>query len=382
MADNPLVALTRLGQSIWLDYIQRGILTNGELQRLVNEDAISGVTSNPAILGQAITEHDDYATAIAAVSSRCDTAGALYEALALEDIRGAADLLRSVYERSDARDGYVCFEVAPHLAYDTDATVNEALRQWAALARPNIMIKVPATREGLPAISRLIADGINVNATLIFSADRYHQVALAYFEGLETRCDHGQNIERVASVASFFVSRIDSLADRQLDTLASKAAGCRKAAQGLRGRVAGAAARVAYADFKWLHGERRWQSLAAAGAQLQRILWASTSTKDPAFSDVKYVDDLIAPNTVNTLPLRTLQAYRDHGAPALRLQDGLGQADELIQRLGGLGIEYADLATQLESEGVQKFVDAYEQLLEAIARQQTAAQALGSLSYD
>lgn len=285
METNPLIALQQHGQSVWLDFIQRSLVEEGELQRLIDDDGVSGVTSNPTILEKAIAEHNDYDQAIKNLFPRFRESEALYEALALEDIRAVADLLRPIYDRTVARDGYVSLEVSPELARDTVATVAEAKRLWAAVDRPNAMIKVPATREGLPAMKALIAEGININATLIFSPVRYAEVAGAFVEGLESRAAVGQPLDRVASVASFFVSRIDALIDRRLDHYGQTRTGCRLAAQNLRGRAAIAAARVAYQSFKRLAASARWADLARRGAHPQRLLWASTSTKDPGFID-------------------------------------------------------------------------------------------------
>jgi transaldolase len=362
---NPLLQLKALGQSPWLDYIQRAMLADGELQRLVNEDGICGVTSNPTILARAILEHDDYRAAIARLQPRCRDTIALYEAVAIEDIRMAADQLASVYERTNRLDGYVSLEVSPDLAYDSDTSIHEARRLWAAIDRPNVMIKIPATRPGLDAIRELIARGININATLIFSPSRYRDVATAWQEGLARRKAAGQAIEPVASVASFFVSRIETLADQRLEELAAT----QTAARQLQGRVAIAAAKSCYQVFRTLQEQPAWQALLADGAHPQRLLWASTSTKNPAYSDVKYVEELIGPQTVTTLPPETLDAYRDHGQPALRLESELDEAQHVLTQLEALGLDYEQLAAQLEQEGVEKFQASYRQLLAALERQ-------------
>ncbi len=364
MAENPLLTIKQLGQSIWLDYIQRDLIENGELRRLIEEDGICGVTSNPAILEKAIAGHDDYNDAIKALVVRGADAMDMYEQLALGDVQQAADLLRPVYDQTEGGDGFVSLEVSPHLAYDTEATVREAKRLWQAFDRPNAMIKVPATREGLPAIRELTAAGINVNATLLFSLPRYREVAEVYLLGLEDRVKAGKPIDRIASVASFFLSRIDVLIDKQLDALAQSGNGADT--KGLRGEAAIASARLAYQDFKGIYSESRWDVLAQQGVRHQRLLWASTSTKDPSYSDVKYVEALIGPNTVNTLPVETVATYREHGQPALCLEDDLEKAREVLNRLGDVEIDLAAVTDQLEREGVQKFIDPLEKLLQVL----------------
>jgi transaldolase len=309
-----------------------------------------------------VLEHDDYRDAIARLKSRCRDTVALYEALIIEDIRLAADQLAPVYEESQRLDGYVSLEVSPDLAYDTEASIREARRLWAAIDRPNAMIKIPATGPGLDAIRELTAEGLNINATLIFSPRRYTEVARAWREGIAQRQAKGQAIDQLASVASFFVSRIETLADTLLDQQAN----AQPEARQLQGKVAVASARIAYQSFKQLLATDPWQALAGQGGQVQRLLWASTSTKNPAYSDVKYVDELIGPQTVNTLPPETLAAYRDHGQPALRLETKLDEARTVLARLAGLGIDYEQMAAQLEKEGVEKFQASYRQLLAAL----------------
>lgn len=367
MANNPLIELTALGQSIWLDDIHRGMLASGELQRMIEQDALRGITSNPSILMKAVAEHDDYQIQLSALAPVCHRNEELYEALVLEDIRSAADLLRPIYEQSDGKDGYVSLEVSPHLANDTVATVNEARRLWSELERPNAMIKVPATVAGLPAMSDLLAEGINVNATLIFSVQRYREVARAHQQGLERRLADGGAIDGIASVASFFISRIDTLVDKHLDELAQTSAEQSARCHALRGQAAIATARLAYQHFLRTMISQDWQQLAEAGAMPQRLLWASTSTKDPDFSDIKYVEALIGPNSVNTLPLATLEAYRDHGQPALRLEDELNGDARMLEELDDMGIHMSEVAAQLESEGVEKFMLAYDELLVVIS---------------
>ena len=369
MPANPLTGLGDCGQSVWLDYIQRRMLEDGELQRLIDDDGISGVTSNPSILLQAISEHDDYHQAIRWFAPCAASAEALYEALVLEDIRTAAVRLHTVYAQTAMRDGYVSLEVAPRIAHDSSATVDEARRLWRTVGRPNAMIKVPATSEGLVAMRTLISDGINVNATLIFSPQRYGQVAEAFLDGLEARLARGESLQGVASVASFFVSRIDTLVDGRLEQLAVASPQHAAAARALRGGTAVAVAQVAYQAFKALLDTDRWAALAAAGAQSQRLLWASTSTKDPAYSDVKYVEALIGPDTVNTLPPQTLAAYRDHGQPMVRLEDDIPGAQRRLAQLDELGIAFNEVADTLEHEGLAKFAKAYQALFANLGHQ-------------
>lgn len=368
MVANALLALRQFGQSVWLDYLRRSMLKNGELRQLIDEDGVCGVTSNPAILEKAIVEHDDYDAAIIALASDGADARTIYETLVLEDVRNTADLLRPVYDQTQAQDGFVSLEVSPHLAYDTEATVREARRLWAEFGRPNAMIKVPATREGLPAMRQLVADGLNVNATLLFGLERYCEVADAFIAGLEARAETGRPVNRIASVASFFLSRIDVLVDKQLDALGRSEEALQSEARTLRGGAAVASARLAYQDFKGVFSGARWDALASRGARPQRLLWASTSTKDPAYSDVKYVEALIGPQTVNTMPMETLGAYRDHGVPALRLEDNPTQAREVLDRLAAAGIDLAAVTEQLLREGVQKFIDPFEILFNVLER--------------
>lgn len=360
MKINPLLTIKQLGQSVWLDYIQRGLLSSGEFQRLIDDDGVSGVTSNPAILEKAIVEHHDYDAAIKATQSTDATA--LYEQLAIIDLQQAADMLSPHYVATQGRDGFISMEVSPRLAYDTKATVQEARRLWSVLNRPNSLIKVPATSAGITAIRELIADGINVNATLLFSLQRYREVAQAYIAGLTLRAERGETLDTVASVASFFLSRIDTLVDSKLDNLMSGAT--HQLAEVLRGKSAIASARLAYQDYKQLFAGEHWQKLAAAGARPQRLLWASTSTKDPAYSDIKYIEALIGVDTINTLPLKTLAAYRDHGQPELRLEQDIDMAHVTLDGLAELGLDLTALTDQLEREGVQKFTSAYQGLLE------------------
>ena len=357
-------ALLDLGQSVWLDYLRRGMLQSGELQRLV-DDGLRGMTSNPTIFEHAIGGSSDYDESLARVAASPRTDRDVFELLAVDDVRAAADVFRPVYDASDGADGFVSLEVSPTLARDTTGTITEARCLWAAVNRPNLMIKVPGTREGWPAIERLLTDGINVNITLLFSLEHYREVAGAYLRALETRRTARQPIDRIASVASFFVSRVDTEVDRRLD--AAKGG----SANDLRGKVAIANAQLAYAWFRELLVDRRWQSLAEAGAKPQRLLWASTGTKDPTYSDVLYVDSLIGPQTINTLPPQTLQLFEDHGIVRATLPGDVALARRVIERLGSV-MDFDDVARVLEQEGVEKFAQSFDKLLGVIAAKRKA----------
>ncbi|BAU49289.1 transaldolase [Sulfurifustis variabilis] len=364
MDANPLRALHELGQSVWLDDIRRAWLDDGTLARLIADDGVAGVTSNPAIFEKAISGGGEYDGAIAELTRLGKTPGTVYETLAIDDVRRAADLLRPAWDATNGADGFVSLEVSPHFADYADATVREAKRLWAAFDRPNAMIKVPGTHAGLTAVRALLRDGVNVNVTLLFGLSRYREVAESFLAGLEARLADGRPVDRVASVASFFLSRIDTLVDRKLDEIGTAPA------RALRGRAAIASARLAYRHYRgWTAGER-WRRLAAAGARAQRLLWASTSTKDPAYADTKYVEALIGPETINTMPLGTLTAYRDHGRPAPRLEEDLQGALDLPDDLAGLGINLDRTAEQLERDGVQKFIEPFDALHAALARRQ------------
>ena len=373
MNGNPLTQLHDLGQSIWLDYIDRGILNDGTLLGLIQNDKLAGLTSNPAIFEKAITKGRIYSDAIARLQRQGADRDALYEVLVLSDIGLAADRFRPVYESSNGLDGYVSIEVSPLLARDTAATIAEARELWRRLERPNIMIKVPGTREGLPAIRQLLLDGINVNVTLLFSVGRYLEVLDVYQDALETRRIAGQPLSNVASVASFFLSRIDVMVDKQLDAIIARGGPRAESARALRGTAAIASAAFAYRRFRETCERARWQSLLNAGARPQRLLWASTSSKDPSFSDIKYVEALIAPDTVNTLPLETLQAYRDHGEPEARIQQAIDEAPAIMHRLADLGVDMKRVDEALENEGIDKFIKPYESLLNTLAKVQRSA---------
>ncbi|MCX5684634.1 MAG: transaldolase [Planctomycetota bacterium] len=364
--NNPLRRLRALGQSAWLDFLGRGLLDSGELERLVREDGLSGVTSNPAIFEKAIAGSHDYDEAIARLAAAGKAPAEIYETLTVEDVQRAADVLRPVYESTGRRDGYVSLEVSPHLAEDTDGTVAEARRLWGELARPNVFIKIPATMEGLPAIRRCIGEGINVNVTLLFGLPRYRKVAEAYLDGLQDLAAKGGRLDTVASVASFFLSRIDTLVDPMLEKIAQEGGPHAGHARTLVGQVALASAKMAYTIHREIFKGERFRSLARGGARPQNLLWASTSTKNPAYSDVKYVEPLIGPDTINTLPTETIKAYRDHGKPAMTLPDGTAEAWRAMARLAQAGIDIDAVTAQLEREGLDKFVQPYDSLLEAL----------------
>jgi transaldolase len=370
MNTNPLLRVREYGQSIWLDFIRRDLLKSGRLQRMVEEDGLRGVTVNPSILDHAIRETADYEDAIQALFAENKSPAQIYETLAVEDVRGAADVFRPMYDRTDGHHGFVSLEVSPYLAHDTEGTVSEARRFWREVDRPNLMIKVPATYEGLDAIQRLIAHGINVNVTLLFGLARYSQVALAYIAGIEERLRQGQPVEHVASVASFFLSRIDVLIDPMLEQIRKEGGRRGMLASQMHGQLAISSAKAAYQIYRELFEDGRFHEAAAHGGRVQRLLWASTSTKNPAYSDVKYVDALIGLHTVNTIPMETLDAYRDHGDPAPRLTQDVEQATAMLDQSGELGIDIVRLTQQLEDEGVDKFARSYDQVIGALGEKQ------------
>jgi len=370
---NPLLELRKLGESAWLDDLGRGMLENGSLARLIREDGIAGVTSNPAIFANSMTTDPRYAQPIARLLPTVPSAMALYEELAIHDVRAAAGLFRGLYDQTAGADGFVSFEVSPHLAYDSEGSLAEARRLWARLDLPNAFIKIPATEAGLPVIRALIAEGINVNVTLLFSPERYRAVAQAYMDGLDERARARRSLTSVASVASFFLSRIDTLVDGLLDELSAHG---QPAARTLRGKTAIASAARAYEVFETLLATPQWQALSAQGARPQRLLWASTSTKDPSYSPIKYVEELVVPGTVNTMPLETINAYRRLGRPELRLERHLAEGADTREGLERLGIDLEAVAAQLEREGVTKFVEPFDKLqkwLEAWRRNQKAS---------
>jgi transaldolase len=359
--------LHKLGQSIWLDYIERGMIQSGELQRLV-DSGVRGVTSNPTIFQQAIAKSDAYQADLAQLAKSDHDDKSLFEQLAIADIQAAADVLCGVYAESGGKDGFVSMEVAPDLAHDTAATIAEARRLHAAVDRPNLMVKVPATLAGIPAIQQLIADGININVTLIFSLERYAAVKEAFISGLEQRLAGGHEIAHIASVASFFVSRVDTNIDARLEKLAAAHPEQAATLRSLQGKIAVANAKLAYRQFQHSFAGPRWETLSKAGAQLQRPLWASTSSKNPAYGDLIYVDNLIAPHTVNTMPPATLDAFTDHGHATLTIDQGLDEADAAMLALAHAGISLAEVTDELEVDGVKKFADSFTELLDTIAQ--------------
>jgi transaldolase len=353
---NRLQRLHDAGVSIWLDTLSRELLESGEFSTLIAEFAVTGATSNPTIFAKAITGSDDYDDQVhAAVASGVREPQELFFRLALDDVRRAADLLRPTYEKTGGRDGFVSFECTPDLADDTQATITQALELWDRLARPNVMIKVPATEAGVPAIEELTARGININVTLLFSLERYEQVIDAYLAGLERRTAAGQPVATIASVASFFVSRVDTKVDPLLP-----------AESDLRGRAAIANAQRAYARYRERFADERWLALQDAGAQTQRPLWASTGTKDPSYSDVLYVESLIGPDVINTMPDATLRAFADHGDATPSLDAQAPAATEILRRLEETGIDLGAITAELEREGVRSFCDSYHQLLDCV----------------
>jgi len=364
---NPLLELKHLGQSVWLDNISRKLIESGELERLVKEDGISGVTSNPTIFEKAISGGTEYDEAMRQLIAQDKTDAEVYDALTIADIRDATDVLRPVFDATHGGDGYVSIEVSPKLAHDTQGTLADARRLHAAVNRPNLFVKVPATREGLPAIHQLLSEGININITLMFSMEHYEAVAEAYIAALEDRVRRGLPIGDVASVASFFVSRVDTLVDRLLEEkMRAEGPEAARAAE-LRGKIAVANSKLVYQRFKELFGSERFKALAAKGARVQRVLWASTSTKNPAYSDVLYVETLIGPDTVNTMPDETIVAFRDHGMPRHTVEGGLEEARAAFKALAELGIDMRAVGEQLSIEGVDKFTQSFDKLFVVIA---------------
>jgi transaldolase len=373
MRENPLQRLEQLGQSVWLDFLSRAMLVSGELVSLIQEDGITGVTSNPSTFEKAIAESSDYDAAISELARQGLSAAEIYETMVVDDIRMTADLLRPVYDRVNGRDGFVSLEVSPLLARDTAGTVAEARRLWGRVDRPNIFIKVPGTKEGLGAIRQLISEGINVNVTLLFGLPRYRAVAEAYLDGLSERAAHGLPLDRVFSVASFFLSRIDVLVDPMLAKLAQGEGRTAQMAASLKGEAATACAKIARKIYREVIAEDRFLALSARGAHPQRVLWASTGTKDPSYSDVKYIEPLIGAETINTMPLETIAAYRDHGRPAARLEQGVQEAQQVLDRLAELGISIDAVTQQLEDEGVEKFSRPFGSLMHHLEEKRVAA---------
>src|ERR1700683_668735 len=377
---NPVKALESHGQTVWLDFLARGFVAKGDLQKLIDSDGVKGVTSNPSIFEKAIGSSDEYDGAIGHALKRGDRPVAeLFEHLAIEDIQHAADVLRPVYDRLKGEDGFVSLEVSPYLAMDTKGTIAEAERLWKAVHRKNLMVKVPATPEGLPAIEHLIGEGISINITLLFSQKVYIEVAKAYIAGLEKLVADGGDPSHVASVANFFVSRIDSAVDKQLDEKIAKANDPteKERLTALKGKVAIANAKLAYQDYKRLFSGARWEKLAANGAKPQRLLWASTGTKNKDYSDVLYVEELIGPNTVNTVPPATLDAFRDHGKPRDSLEENVGDARTVLAELEKSGISLETITAELVKDGVQLFADAADKLYGAVAHKRATVLGTG-----
>jgi transaldolase/glucose-6-phosphate isomerase len=377
-----LVEVQKFGQSIWYDNIRRGIITSGQLQAMVDDDGLLGITSNPAIFEKAVVGSHDYDQAIRAlVMQGVGSSVDVYERLAMEDIQWAADVMHPVYARTNGRDGYVSFEVAPSLANDAKGTIEYARRAYAAIGRENVLIKVPGTPEGMTAITTLIGEGISINVTLLFAVEAYEACAQAYIDGLEKYVASGRNPGKVASVASFFISRIDSLVDEKLAKLAEKASdpAKKKQIESLYGQVAVANGVIAYESYERIVAGDRWRALAAKGAQTQRVLWASTSTKNPNYPKTKYVDDLIAPATVNTIPEDTFVEYRKSGKPHAALMENwqatLAQAKQTMQSLEAVGISMKEVTDQLLREGIKKFVDPFDELIASIDKKRRMLQA-------
>ena len=368
MSTNPLIELTRLGQSVWHDNIERKLITSGGLKRLIDEDALSGVTSNPAIFEKAIASSDLYADQLRDTAETGKNAQEIYEALAIQDIQMAADVLASVYDKTGGTDGFVSLECSPLLANDTQATIEETRRLWRLVDRKNVMIKIPGTPEGIPAIEQGIYDGININITLLFSLHAYDQTIEAYIRGLERRVAENKPIDNISSVASFFVSRIDSAVDKELERRIGQASDEKEKAklQSLLGRIAIANAKIAYQRYKKVfHGER-FAALKQKGAQVQRPLWASTSTKNPVYPDVYYVEALIGPETVDTLPPATIIAFRDHGRARVTIEDNLDEERALLARLEEVGISLDQVTAHVLADAVRLFVEPFEKLLKTI----------------
>jgi transaldolase len=374
---NPLIQLQKEGQSVWYDNIDRSQLVSGEFKRMINEDGILGVTANPTIFEKSISTGHAYDDQITQLIKDGKSTNEIYEAVVIQDIRTVADLLRPIYDHTNGRDGYVSLEVSPDLANDTQATITEAARFWKMVARPNLMIKIPATPAGIPAIYETLRNGINVNVTLIFSIQAYRDVTEAYISALEDRKARGLDISSLASVASFFVSRVDTLVDKLLaDKIkATSDSTEQEKLKALQGKAAIANARLVYQDFKKIFGSPRFETLKHAGAHVQRPLWASTSTKNPAYRDVLYAEELIGPDTVDTMPLETVENFADHGIVRYSIEDDLAGAQATLDALEQLGIHYDQVTQQLLDEGVQKFADSFHQLFAGIDKKKNAIEA-------
>jgi transaldolase / glucose-6-phosphate isomerase len=366
---NPLKELLNYGQSMWLDYIRRDLITTGKLKTMIEDDGLRGMTSNPSIFEKAIGESSLYDDMLKSLASSNLDATAKYEKIAIRDIQDAADILRPVYQSSKFRDGFVSLEVSPLLALKTKETIDEARRLWKTVNRENVMIKVPGTPEGIPAVQQLIGEGINVNVTLLFAQKVYEKVAEAYIAGLEELQKRGGDLRKMAGVASFFISRIDTMVDSMIDEKLKTANGQEQTTlEGLKGEVAIANGKLAYQSYLKIFSGPRWEALAAKGAQTQRVLWASTSTKNPAYRDVMYVEELIGPDTVNTMPPATIDAFRDHGKLGNTLTEDVAGARKVMEDLAKVGISIDEVTTKLTSDGVKLFADAFHKLLSVVEK--------------
>ncbi len=371
-ATNPILEIEQnYGQSIWMDNLSRTLIQSGELKQMIEERGIVGITSNPAIFEKAIVGNAVYDADIEAGIRAKKSVLEIYESLVFDDIRNACDILRPVYDSSNGLDGYVSIEVPPNIANNTESTIEEARRYYAQIGRENVMIKIPGTKMGLPAVEQVISDGINVNVTLLFSVDSYVETAWAYIRGLEKRAEKGEDISKIASVASFFLSRIDSNIDARIDKKLSQGVddlNMEARLKAVKGKVAIANAKIAYQKYKEIFGSDRWKALAEKGAKVQRLLWASTGTKDPHYSDVMYVDELIGPDTVNTLPPNTIEACADHCSPASRIETGIDEAYQLIENLGSpdININLNEVMDELLDDGIDKFVKPFESLMSSL----------------
>ncbi len=372
--ESPLIQLGRAGQSVWLDNLSRNLINSGELNRLIKEDGLKGITSNPTIFQKAIERGKEYDNGLHdLLAKNVSNPKELYLGLTTADVHLAADIMWPVHEQTRGVDGFVSIEVSPDLAYETEATIREARQLSSMVGKKNIFVKVPGTKEGLAAIEELISEGINVNVTLLFSVKRYEEVMDAYMKGLERRTSAGQPVNEINSVASFFVSRVDTLVDSLLDRLYEEGDIPEKEAiKDMYGKAAAANARMAYRLYKQTFAGERWRKLAEKGARVQRILWASTSTKNPAYSDIKYVEELIAPDSINTMPEETMQAFKDHGRVEVRISEGLEEVKKLMEDLKNLGIDMDEVTDELERDGVKKFSDSFFNVLDAIAQKRDA----------
>jgi len=378
---NPLLQLKEYGQSVWYDNIDRAQLISGQFKKLLDEDGVVGVTANPTIFQKSISHGDAYDEQITQLIKEGKSTNEIYEALIITDVQTVADILRPIYDRTNRQDGFVSLEVSPDLAHNTGGTISEVRRFWKLVDRPNLLVKIPATPEGLPAIQQALTEGININITLIFAIDFYRKVTDAYLSALEERNAEGKDISHIASVASFFVSRVDTLVDKVLEDKikATSDSAEQQKLKSLEGKAAIANARLVYQDFKGIFNTPRFETLKHSGAHVQRPLWASTSTKNPAYRDVLYAEELIGPNTVDTMPLETIENFRDHGRVRLSIEDNIPQAKAELAALEEVGIHYDQVTQQLLDEGVQKFADSFHELFKGIeSKKQTIMERIGT----